>query len=100
MVFNFGQLSNIFQLALVIPTGYVMLARLEQLLNADDPIDFTLLGKSTLVIPVQPLNAESPILVKEFGKLSDVNPVQPLNAELPILVRLLLNPTDVNPVHP
>ena len=57
-----------------------MLARLEQPENAYSPIDFTLLGKSTFVIPVQPSNARYPIVVNELGRLIEVKPVHPENA--------------------
>ena len=67
-----------------------MLSRLEQLLNADLPIDVTLSGMVMLLRLVQLWNAQSPIEVTLSSIVMLVRLVQPLNALAPIEVTGML----------
>ena len=67
--------------------------------NAQLPIDITLLGMMMDVKPVQSRNAEPPICVTLFGMVMEVKLVQPANAMLPICVTLFGMVTDVKPVQ-
>jgi hypothetical protein len=62
----------------------VTLVRLEQVLNAFFPIEFTLLGMVILVMLVQPSNAPSPIVCTPLGMVTLVNREQLLNASFAI----------------
>ena len=77
----------------------VKLDKPEQFLNAEEPIDVTLLGiTSSPVKPVQVENAEGPIVVTPLPMVKLDKPEQFLNAEEPIVVTQSPMVTDFNEV--
>ena len=65
-----------------------MLVKPLQALNAESPIEVTLLPMVTLVKPLQPRKAAEPIVVTPLPIVTLVSPLQSSNAELPIEVTL------------
>ena len=69
-------------------------------MNAEFPMEVTLLGIVTAVSEVQSLKAISPREVTLFGMLIDASEVQPLNAQFPMEMTLLGIVTEVSVAHP
>ncbi len=79
--------------------GRVTLVNPLQSPNAYQPMEVRLLGRVTLVNPLQPLNANSPMEVMLLGRVTLVRPLHPSNASSPMEVRLLGRVTLVRPVE-
>ena len=78
---------NTIESANVNPLGKTIVAKLLQLLKADDPIDVIVFGIVKLNSPEHNLNAADPIDVKLAGNVSPVNPEQFANTLPPRDVR-------------